>query len=272
MSATEAPAGESARRETLMSARPDSSTAMQIEQLRALEIEEARGIQRAMVCVEPLRIEPVEIASRFRPVTEVGGDFLDYFRLEDKRLGLYLGDVVGKGLAAAMYAALAMGTMRGIHKSDVTPTAVMGLLNERLRMRVVPGRYCAMQYAVYDPPTRLLNFANAALPRPILISPRGCREVGDGGLPSGLFAGAQYDAYSVSLEPAEAVLFCTDGILEARTAQGDDFGLERILDVCERNASASPEALLDRLFEEVDAFTGDGPAHDDMTAIVLKAS
>lgn len=255
-----------------MSPRQDGNHLKRIEQLRAFEIEEARSIQRAMVCVESLRIEPVEIASRFRPVTEVGGDFLDYFRLEDQRLGLYLGDVVGKGLAAAMYAALAMGTIRGIHKSGTAPTTVMALLNERLRMRVVPGRYCALQYAVYDPATRELSYANAALPRPILVSPRGCREVGEGGLPSGLFAGAEYERYSVELQPGEAVLFCTDGILEARNAQEDDFGLERMLAVCAGNAEAGADTLLDKLFAEVDAFTGDGPAHDDMTAIVLKIS
>jgi sigma-B regulation protein RsbU (phosphoserine phosphatase) len=255
-----------------MSLRPGGGSLEQIEQLRALEIEEARNIQRAMVCVESLRITPAEIASRFRPVKEVGGDFLDYFPLQDHRLGIYLGDVVGKGLAAAMYAALAMGTIRGIHKSGTAPTAVLALLNERLRMRVVPGRYCALQYAVFDPATRELNYANAALPRPILVSPQGCREVGDGGLPSGLFAGAEYDKYSVELLPGEAVLFYTDGILDARNEEGEDFGSERVLAVCERNAGASADTLLDRLFAEVDSFTGEGLAHDDMTAIVLKTS
>jgi serine phosphatase RsbU (regulator of sigma subunit) len=253
-----------------MSPREGDDKAKQIEQLRALEIEEARNIQQAMVCVESLRITPTEIASRFRPVKEVGGDFLDYFQLEDQRLGIYLGDVVGKGLAAAMYAALAMGTIRGIHKSGTSPTAVLALLNERLRMRVVPGRYCALQYAVFDPATLELCYANAALPRPILISPQGCREVGDGGLPSGLFAGAEYDQYSLELQPGDAVLFCTDGILEARNEEGEDFGSERVLELCAKNSAASPDTLLDRLFADVDAFTGEGAAHDDMTAIVLK--
>jgi phosphoserine phosphatase RsbU/P len=255
-----------------MSLRKTLSKAEQVERLRAMEIEEARNIQQAMVCVEPLNADLVEIVSRFRPVIEVGGDFLDYFRLEDRRFGLYLGDVVGKGLAAAMYAALAMGTIRGIHKSGTTPTAVMALMNERLRMRVVPGRYCALQYAVYDPSTRLLTYANAGLPRPILISSQGCREVGEGGLPSGLFGGAEYDMYSLELSSGEAVLFYTDGILEARNFRGDDFGMERMLAVCTGHAHASPDALLDRMFAEVDAFTGDDLAHDDMTAIILKIS
>jgi sigma-B regulation protein RsbU (phosphoserine phosphatase) len=94
--------------------------------------------------------------------------------------------------------------------------------------------------------------------------------VGDGGLPSGLFAGAEYDRYSVELQPGDAVLFCTDGILEARNEAGEDFGSERILELCTKHSAASPDTLLDRLFADVDAFTGEGPAHDDMTAVVLK--
>ncbi len=242
----------------------------EFEKLRALEIDEARNIQRAMVSVEPLRITPVEIACQFRPATEVGGDFLDYFRLEDRRLGLYLGDVVGKGLAAAMYAALAMGTLRGIHKSGSAPTAVLELMNERLRMRVVPGRYCAVQYAALDPETLQLRYANAALPRPVHISRKDCCELGEGGLPSGLFAGSRYDEYSAQLEPGDAVLFFTDGISEARNSSGDDFGTERVVEVCQKHRSAAADELLARVFDAVDAFAGDAPPHDDMTAIVLK--
>jgi sigma-B regulation protein RsbU (phosphoserine phosphatase) len=242
----------------------------EFEKLRALEIEEARNIQQAMVSVEPLRASPVEIASRFRPATEVGGDFLDYFRLEDHRLGLYLGDVVGKGLAAAMYAALAMGTLRGIHKRGTAPATVLEVMNERLRTRIVPGRYCAVQYAVLDPATLKLSYANAALPRPIHISHKECREVGEGGLPSGLFADATYDEYATQLKPGEAMLFCTDGIVEARNAAGEEFGPARVLAVCEKHGRISADELLSHLFGAVDAFIGEGLPHDDMTAIALR--
>src|ERR1700724_3446172 len=88
-----------------------------VEKLRAGELEAPRAIQSVMLPPEPLRAGAVRISHHFRPVAAVGGDFLDYFELSDGCVGLYLGDVSGKGLPAAMYAALAVGTLRGVHKT-----------------------------------------------------------------------------------------------------------------------------------------------------------
>jgi len=102
---------------------PDSAT---VEKLRESELEEARVIQGAMLPSQPLRIGRVLISHEFQPVTEVGGDYLDYFALSDGNIGLYVGDVSGKGLPAALYAALAVGTLRGVHKTGQTPSRVLG--------------------------------------------------------------------------------------------------------------------------------------------------
>src|SRR6266849_4466533 len=94
-----------------------------VEKLREEELEEARAIQSVMLPSKPLRAGAVRISHQFQPVAAVGGDFLDYFELSDGSVGLYLGDVSGKGLAAAMYAALAVGTLRGVHKTGQSPAA-----------------------------------------------------------------------------------------------------------------------------------------------------
>lgn len=240
------------------------------EQVLAYDMEEARNIQQAMVAVEPLKAHPIEFACKFRPVAEVGGDFLDYFWLSDHRLGFYLGDVVGKGLPAALYAALAVGTLRGINKTGEQPPHVLEQLNERLRMRVVPGRYCAAQYAVFDPPTGELWFANAGLPRPLHITGTGCRELGEGGLPSGLFAEAHYDRQSARLGGGEAVLFTTDGLLEAHNAAREEFGAERVGQVCDRHSQESADGILAAVFAALDEFVGSARQHDDITVAVLK--
>ena len=106
----------------------------------------------------------------FSPYSEVGGDFADFFNLTDGRAGIYVGDVAGKGLSAAMYAALAMGMLRGIHKSGVAAASVLTLLNKRLMVRPVAARYCATLYATFDPKTLQLEFSNAGLPRPLHAS------------------------------------------------------------------------------------------------------
>ena len=240
------------------------------EQVWAFEMEEARELQRAMVPVEPLRAHPVEVAHHFRPHSNVGGDFLDYFKLSDHTVGLYVGDVVGKGLPAALYAALAVGTLRGINKTGEPPTGVLELLNRRLRMRCIRGRHCAVQYAVFDPATRLLSYANGGLPGPLHVSAQGCRELCVGGFPSGLFDVADYDLGQVRLEPGDSMLFITDGLTEAYNPRGEQFCMERLVRVCEENHSATAEALLRHTFAALDQFVDGHPQHDDMTAAVLK--
>lgn len=235
------------------------------------EIQEARTIQRAMLPVEPLCPPPVELACKCRPAEEVGGDFSDYYWMLDHRLGFFLGDVVGKGLPAALYAALAVGILRGIKKGGEAPGSVLQMLNRRLLDRQVPGRYCAVQYAVFDPQSRELRFANAGLqPRPVHVSISGGRELGGGGLPCGLFRDAQYDLYSVRLAAGDLVLFSTDGVIEARNPAGEEFGVERLIRMCIANKDNAGGVLLNCVFAAVDEFTKGMPQEDDITAAVLK--
>ncbi len=243
---------------------------MKADSERAHEMEEARFIQQAMVAQEPLKTSALEFSVLFRPMEEVGGDFLDYFWLEDKQFGFYIGDVVGKGLPAAMYGALAVGTLRGINKTGEPPPNVLKGLNQRLRSRVIPGRYCAVQYGTFDPATQRLNFANAGLPLPLLISAGGCIEVGEGGLPSGLFPHSEYVHSSFELAAGDAVLFSTDGIAEARNSKDEEFGIERLIEVCAANRCKHADELLAAIAAALDDFTNGTRQHDDMTAGVLK--
>ena len=113
--------------------------------------DEARLIQDSLLPGGTLRGESFEVAFRFAPLGEVGGDFADFFQLPNGLVGMYMGDVVGKGLIAAMYASLVMGTIRGINKTGEDTAAVLGLLNKRLRVRPVPGRFSSTIYALFDP-------------------------------------------------------------------------------------------------------------------------
>ena len=138
-------------------------------------------------------------------------------------IGLYLGDVVGKGLPATLYSALVMGTLRGAHKTGTGSSHVLELLNKRLLQRPLPGRFCSTLYAVFDPSSRTLAFSNAGLPLPLLVSQTGCQRLGEGGLPSGLLLDATYDQHIIQLSPGDGVLFATDGLHEAQNTVGIDF-------------------------------------------------
>ena len=170
-----------------------------IEKLREEELEEARAIQSVMLPGQALRAGGVRISHEFQPIAGVGGDFLDYFQLSDGIIGLYLGDVSGKGRPPAMYAALAVGPLRGVHKTGHPPCSVLSTLNRRLLVRGVPRRYSATQYAPFHPHTRQMHIAGAGVPGSLHLSSRGCRILEVPGLPPGLFENVEYEMCTIIL-------------------------------------------------------------------------
>jgi sigma-B regulation protein RsbU (phosphoserine phosphatase) len=239
-----------------------------IEKMREEELEEARSIQSMMMPAESLHTDCVTISHAFLPMAEVGGDFLDYFELSDRTVGIYLGDVSGKGLPAAMYAALAVGTLRGVHKTGQTPAGVVSLLNKRLLIRGLPRRHCALQYALFDPTTCVMQITSAGMPAPLHLSSSGCRVLNLGGIPPGLFATAQYESSTLRLEPGDSVFFCTDGITEAFDIRDEEFGTKRLQAVCASHCD-NPATLLDCLFSAVKKFALGREQADDMAAALF---
>jgi serine phosphatase RsbU (regulator of sigma subunit) len=234
------------------------------------DILEAREIQQSLIPGGALKSNRFEVAFRFSPLAEVGGDFADFFTLPNGLIGLYVGDVVGKGLSAAMYAALVMGMMRGINKTGAEPADVLALLSRRVRVRPVMGRYCATLYAIFDPFTNELKFANAGLPFPVLVSHAGFSQLALGGLPTGLLPGATYEQQVVRLSPGDVVLFATDGLHELRNQMDDDFSWKQLPETWSNCSQKSADEALDYLFENVRQFSLHSEQKDDITAVALK--
>jgi serine phosphatase RsbU (regulator of sigma subunit) len=230
---------------------------------------EAKLIQSSLLPPNELCCESVEITSRFIPFADVGGDFADFFLLPNGFIGIYLGDVVGKGLPAAMYGALVMGTLRGIHKCGTDTAKVLALLNARLLQRPIRGRFCSTLYALFNPATRELIFSNAGMPLPLLVSGSTCRKLGEGGFPSGMLPDATYGRHVVQLGPGDCVLFATDGLHELRNGEGVEFcsDLEELWAQC---GHTSATETLDVVFGRQLAFSDGSPPHDDITAVVMK--
>jgi phosphoserine phosphatase RsbU/P len=237
-----------------------------IEKLREQELEEARVIQNVMMPAHPLRLAGVTISHEFQPVTEVGGDYLDYFKLSDDTIGLYVGDVSGKGLPAALYAALAVGTLRGIHKTGMQPQRVHSLFNQRLLLRGITGRHSAIQYALFDPASARIRIVSAGMPGPLLLRGEDSRVLQISGLPPGLFSTATYDEFSLQLEPGDSLLFFTDGLSDARNIHDQEFGLDGIQGACRCHSGESPLDLLGHLFSAIQDFTTNCKQGDDMTS------
>ena len=240
-----------------------------IQKLREEELEEARAIQDVMMPVAPLQTPAFSICHEFQPLTAVGGDFLDYFQLDDGCVGIYLGDVSGKGLPAAMYAALTVGTLRGVHKTGQLPSSVLETLNKRLTIRGVPRRHAALLYAVFNPANGEMRIASAGMPGPLHLSGSQCQVLEVSGIPPGLFSHATYETTVLSLRPGDSVLFYTDGITEAVNARYEDFGVERVSGICATRQDVTPTQLLQSIFSAVHEFSDGFRQHDDMAAALF---
>ncbi len=240
-----------------------------LEKLRAEELEEARSIQAEMLPAESLRAGPVTISHEFKPIAAVGGDFLDYFQLTDGTFGIYLCDVSGKGLPAALYAALSVGTLRGVHKTGTSPSEALATFNRRLLVRGMPRRHAAIQYGVFDPRSKDLHVAGAGMPGPFHLCADGCRTLELSGIPPGLFAGTRYETLTVQLSPGDSVLFCTDGITDAFDRDEEQFGVERLQELCSNKRHLSPAKLLSNIFSAVEEFSRGREQHDDMAAALF---
>ena len=236
------------------------------------DMDAAQRIQSSLLPTGPLRGESFEIAFRYTPFWEVGGDFADFFLLPNGQVGIYLGDVVGKGLPAAMYGALVMGAFRGIKKTGADTAGVLAMLNERLMQRPLDGRFCSTLYGLFDPATGKLVFSNAGLPLPLLATEATCQPLGEGGLPSGMFTTATYGQHTVRLSPGDSVLFATDGLHESRNREGDEFWSAQMTEVWAQCRGKSARESVDLLFDRMHAFAQGGRQDDDVTVVVLKNS
>jgi sigma-B regulation protein RsbU (phosphoserine phosphatase) len=239
------------------------------------DLDTAREIQRQLLPKGAREIPGLELAAAYVPARELGGDFYDFLPYGQGRLGFVLGDVSGKGTAAALYGSLAIGTLREVvvdHARE--PAGMLALLNQRLHGARLESRFIAMLFAVYDASTRRLTLSNAGGPYPLLVRDGHVLTIRLEGVPLGLFPDTQYDQSVLDLQPGDIVLFASDGIHESENAGQEEFGLQRLSALL---STISPEdsasAIAERTLAETDSHSGVGIApHDDRTLVVLRVT
>jgi len=249
--------------------------ALQNERRLRTDLDTAREIQRQLLPTGAREVPGLDLAAAYVPARELGGDFYDFLPYGEGRLAIALGDVSGKGTAAALYGSLAIGTIREIvvdHACD--PSCMLGLLNQRLHNARLDSRFIAMLFGVYDAASRRLSLANAGAPYPLLLRHGHVLSVRLEGVPLGLLPGTQYDESSVDLLPGDVVVFASDGILESQNATEEEFGLQRLSSVLSAiSPDDSARAIAERILAETDDHSGAGVApHDDRTLVVLRVT
>jgi len=239
------------------------------------ELRVARRIQQASLPKEVPEPEGWQLSPYYQPAREVGGDFYDFFELEDGRVGLVVGDATGKGVPAALVVAATCSMLRAVAQGlgSSSPGEVLARVNETLLARIPPNTFVTCFYAVLDPQSGRLTYANAGHNLPCCRhDARAVTELKARGMPLGLMPQMSYEEKESVLEVGEDLLFYTDGLIEAHNPRGEMYGTPRLRDLLSEISEGGRD-LSATLIEELERFTGEEwEQEDDITLLTLERS
>ena len=237
------------------------------------EVEIAREVQERLFPQKLPIIQGLDFAGHCRPALGVGGDYYDFLALPKGNLGVAIGDVSGKGIAAALMMASLQASLRSeATRAPENLAAAVGNINRLVYEASASNRYATFFYGQYDPIQGRFEYVNAGHNPPILLHRGdGVTRLEPGGTVVGLLENAPYEQGSVSLRPGDVLVAFTDGISEAMNLADEEWGEERLLDAIRGCKGESAQKLLDCLFDAATRFAGAAPQHDDMTLVVLRA-
>jgi serine phosphatase RsbU (regulator of sigma subunit)/ketosteroid isomerase-like protein len=232
----------------------------------------ARRIQQASLPKEVPKLEGWQFAPYYQPAREVGGDFYDFFELGEGRVGVVVGDATGKGVPAALVMASARSMLRAVAQASNSPGDVLRRINDALVTDIPPNMFVTCFYAILDPKSGTLSYANAGHDLPYLWHGGGdVEQLRARGMPLGLMPGMRYEEKEVVLDAGEGALFYSDGLVEAHNPQGEMFGFPRLRALVAEHGEE--RSLGDFLLEELYSFTGEGwEQEDDITLLTLRRS
>lgn len=242
------------------------------------EVRFAQRVQMALLPQElPKKLRSVDVAWRFEPARELGGDLYDFLSPEPNQLIVAVGDVSGKGVPAALYSVFAGEVVRGRTyrrrgQERTGPAQTLTSINRILHERQLEEYYCTLCYALFDLRHHTVTLANSGLPYPIRCTADGrtCQQLELPGVPLGSFGTTTYDEITVPANAGDIFVLCSDGISETFDEHGDEFGSQRICDVVQANRDLPTKDLVAKIFEAMAAFRGGAAQTDDQTAVVVR--
>jgi serine phosphatase RsbU (regulator of sigma subunit) len=232
------------------------------------ELKIAAEIQRALLPPGRHVGKFYEAMGTSLPSRSIGGDFFDFTQRPDGSFGFCVGDVSGKGPAAALLTAKIQGLLTaGVDHG--TPAEIMQTVNRGLTRRAVEAKYATVFQGTLTP-TGQLNFCNAGHNPPLIYGGGGLRRLESGGMPVGMFDFAQWDDVTEQMQPGDVLIVYTDGVTEALNTEGQEFGEERLAAIAEQRHKEDAAAILQAIVQGVQTFARGAAQHDDVTAMVVK--
>jgi phosphoserine phosphatase RsbU/P len=236
------------------------------------EIAEAKAIQEKLLPREIPQMPGYEIASAWQSAHVVGGDYFDILPLDEKTLGICIADVAGKGMPAALLMSNLQAAVRGLSSPSLPPNLLCNRLNSIVYRNTESDRFITFFYAHLDGPSRRLVYVNAGHNAPFVVRTDGSHErLHQGGAVLGVFDSRDYESGSAQLAPGDRVILFTDGVTEACSPAGDEFGEARLLRLLEDHGHLSADDLQARILAAVAEFSG-SRWQDDATLLVLAVS
>lgn len=234
------------------------------------DLQAAKRIQGALLRPVPADDYGLDIAARYLSAREVCGDLYDFLRYGPQQLGIALGDVSGKGTAAALYGAVSIGIMRSLAPQKLQPAEMLKQMNQLVGERRVEGRFMTACFATWQKGRQKLRVANAGQSQPLLYKDNRCGKIELTGFPLGIYEDVAYDEWGVTLQPGNILVFHSDGIAETANSEGQFFGITRLRELIEKHHEFTASELADTILREVDWFSQSAPLSDDRTLVVMK--
>jgi serine phosphatase RsbU (regulator of sigma subunit) len=239
------------------------------------DLTSAHDLQMGMLPAACPEVEGYKIAASSTPAREVGGDFFDFFKIGEGKVGLIIGDVTGKSVSGALIMSASRSVFRMLSEEELSVSETMIRANRRIKQDIKSGMFVALLYAVHDIEDGSVGLCSAGQTQPLLLpaktsEPTLVETVGDT-FPLGILDEANYEETQLKMEPGDKIVYYTDGIVEAMNKNEEMYGFERLNEVVESSTAENAEALMNDIIKDVSAFTGDAPQHDDLTIIVVSA-
>jgi sigma-B regulation protein RsbU (phosphoserine phosphatase) len=240
------------------------------EQRLERDLELARELQFRLLPETPPKLANLEVSAKFVPARAIGGDLYDFIPYSLSRMGIVIGDVSGKGAPAAIYAALVSGILRSHAPIEPGPEEMLSAVNLSLGERRIDGQFVSIIYSVWDDERHTLRVANSGLPRPLYCHDGKVEVIEATGLPLGLFDEADYDELEFQAKPGDLFVFYSDGILDARSRDGESFGRKRVQEIVSSCSTKSSECVVSEIFKAVSDHASGVEAFDDQTVVAIK--
>src|ERR1700676_1757631 len=234
------------------------------------DLQAAKRIQGALLQPVPSEDYGLDMAARYLSAREVCGDLYEFLRYGPQQLGIALGDVSGKGTAAALYGAVAIGIMRSLSPQKLQPADILKQMNQIIGERRIEGRFMTACFATWQRGGSRVRLANGGQSQPLLYKDGRCDKIALTGFPLGIFEEVSYDEWGVTLDPGNILVFHSDGIAETSNSEGQFFGTEKLRLLIEQQHEVNATEMADLILREVDWFAQSAPLADDRTLVVLK--